>query len=94
MPNPLLLTSVKNGGITTPIEHIEEQLTYSREVALVVIDEMTKMVRDQIYRFFPSQGPKFVQEILEENPYDGIADVEIENEEEAVVVDTRRVTFA
>ena len=52
------------------------------------------MVRDQIYRFFPSQGPKFVQEILEENPYDGIADVEIENEEEAVVVETRRVTFA
>ncbi|MEI6096164.1 MAG: hypothetical protein WCR08_12025, partial [Gammaproteobacteria bacterium] len=53
----------------TPIEHIEEQLTYSREVTLVVIDEMTMMVRDQIYRFFPSQGPKFVQEILEENPY-------------------------
>ena len=77
-----------------PIEHIEELLTYSREVTLVVIDEMTKMVRDQIYRFFPSQGPKFVQEILEENPYDGIADVEIENEEEAVVVETRRVTFA
>lgn len=77
-----------------PIEHIEELLTYSREVTLVVIDEMTKMVRDQIYRFFPSQGPKFVQEILEENPYDGIAHVEVENEEEAVIVESRRVTFS
>lgn len=77
-----------------PIEHIEELLTYSREVTLVVIDEMTKMVRDQIYRFFPSQGPKFVQEILEENPYDGIAHVEVGNEEEAVIAETRRVTFA
>ena len=76
------------------VEHIEEQLTYSREVTLVVIDEMTKMIRDQIYRFFPSQGPKFVQEILEENPYDGIAHVEVGNEEEAVIVETRRVTFA
>ncbi len=78
----------------TPIEHIEEQLTYSREVTLVVIDEITMMVRDQIYRFFPSQGPKFVQEILEGNPYEGIAHVEVENEEEAVIVESRRVTFA
>lgn len=78
----------------TPIEHIEEQLTYSREVTLVVIDEITMMVRDQIYRFFPSQGPKFVQEILEDNPYEGIAHVEVENEEEAVIVESRRVTFA
>lgn len=75
-----------------PIEQIEEQLTYSKEVTLIIIDEVTKLVRDQIYRFFPSQGPKFVQDILEEDPYDGIAPVEVENEE--VILDTKRVTFA
>lgn len=77
-----------------PIERIEEQLTYTREVTLIVIDEMTKMIRDQIYRFFPSQGPKFVQEILEENPYDGIAHFEVENADEAVMTSVRKVTFA
>lgn len=76
------------------IEHIEEQLTYSREITLVIIDEMTKMIRDQIYRFFPSQGPRFVQEILEENPYDGIVHAEIESEEDVGMTEVRKVTFS
>lgn len=77
-----------------PIEHIEEQLTYSREITLVIIDEMTRMIRDQIYRFFPGQGPRFVQEILEENPYDGIVHAEIESEEDVGMTEVRKVTFS
>ena len=78
----------------TPTDHLEEQLIYTREVTLIIIDEMTQMIRDQIYRFFPSHGAKFVQDILEEDPYDGIAHIEVDNESEAVIADTRRVTFA
>ena len=53
-----------------PVEHVEELLEYSRSMTLRMIDKVTKMVRSQIYRFFPEEAPKFVQDILHENPYD------------------------
>ncbi|MCR9192591.1 MAG: hypothetical protein NXI01_08025 [Gammaproteobacteria bacterium] len=93
--NPKFLRLIEVGQENFPTEHAEEYLAYTKEMTLVMIAEVTNMVRDQIYRVFPSQGPKFVQDILKENPYDGsIAHIEAENTEEAAITDARKVTFA
>lgn len=59
-----------------PVEHAEEVLEYCRSITLRMIDKVTKMVRSQIYKFFPEDAPKFVQNILRKNPYDGEEEIE------------------
>lgn len=74
-----------------PVEHIKEVLEYSRSLTLHMVDKVTKMVRSQIYRFFPEDAPKFVQDILHENPYDA---EDIEHLKENMKSSGNRVYFS
>lgn len=84
----LRLVNIEQENI--PPEHTEEYLTCAREITLVMIDEVTHMVRDQIYRTFPSKAERFVQEILKENSHDGV----IEHGAGETLVGTKKVTFS
>ena len=73
-----------------PMEHIGEYLACSKEMSLVVIDEFTKLVRDQIYRVFPEKADKFIQEILNE----GSCDTAIERSDGQSLERVKKVTFS
>lgn len=82
------LIGVEQENIST--EHTIECLAYSREMTLVMIDEVTKLVREQIYRIFPVKALRFVQEILNENTHD----TAIEMGGEETLERAKKVTFS
>jgi hypothetical protein len=77
-----------------PVEHVEEYLAYVKEMTLVVIDEVTNMVKRQIYRLFPSEAPMFVQNILQENAYDDIYHAAVGDGIREISTGTKKVTFS
>lgn len=47
-----------------PMEYAEKYLDYTEEITRVVIEVMTNMVLEQIFTFFPSEGPAFYQSLF------------------------------
>lgn len=50
-----------------PMEHAVKYLDYVEEITRKLIEVMTAMVLEQIYAFFPSEGPAFYQSLFIEN---------------------------
>lgn len=73
-----------------PMEHAEKYLDYTEEITRVVIEEMTNMVLEQIFTFFPSEGPAFYQSLFPEVAATVTVDENNANHSEI----GRRVTFA
>lgn len=89
-----------------PMESAEKYLDYVEEVTKKIIECMTELVLEQIYAFFPSEGPVFYQSLfIESNHSSSVAeDIEetvaiasTENSENLLELEgtssTRKVTF-
>jgi len=92
--NAKFLRLIEIGQENFPIEHAEGYLAYAREMTLVMIDNVSDMVREQIYRIFPG-APTFVQSILGEDPYEGMHHVGSEHHiKEDATQEVKKVTFS
>jgi hypothetical protein len=47
-----------------PVENTEKYLEYTEEITRAVIEAMTNMVLEQIFTFFPSEGPAFYRSVF------------------------------
>ncbi len=80
-----------------PVAHTEEFLEYTEIITREMIEAITNMVLNQIYRFFPSRGPSYYQALTIRDAQETVHDFasvddlgdSAENEQE-----TRRITFA
>jgi len=55
-----------------PMEIAEKYLDYVEEITQKIIEVMTAQVLEQIYAFFPSEGPDFYQSLLGESNHSSI----------------------
>jgi hypothetical protein len=72
-----------------PMELAEKYLDYTEEMTRAVIEAMTNMVLEQIYVFFPSEGPAFYRSLFPEALSAATVDYSAENSQVG-----RRVTFS
>lgn len=95
------LEIIKSNSNDFPYEYAEKYFDYIEEIVPLVIREMTDMILEQIFSFFPSEGPAFYNSICsaEQKNSSSIEDMpaeesqDVENDDANQDQNVRKVRF-